>query len=48
MTNDNSPPPPHVVPFHPSGSTFLISVEVLLWALYTVGFIMILVIVMMT
>lgn len=36
-----------VVPFYPTGSTFLVSVEVLLWTLLTVGFIMVMVVVMM-
>lgn len=46
MTTEASPS--HVVPFYPTGSTFLVGVEVLLWTLYTVAFIMVMVVFMMT
>lgn len=46
MTDDAAPT--HLVPSYPSGSTFLIGVEVCLWTLYTVGMIMVMVVVMMT
>lgn len=36
-----------VVPSYPKGSTFLVGVEVCLWSLYTVGVIMLMVVVMM-
>jgi hypothetical protein len=46
MTTEASPP--QLVPSHPTGSTFLVGVEVLLWTLYLVAFIMVMVVVMMT
>lgn len=36
-----------VVPSYPTGSVFLVSVEVCLWSLYTIGVIMLLVVTMM-
>ena len=36
------------MPSYPTGSTFLVGVEVLLWTLYMVAFIMVMVVVMMT
>jgi hypothetical protein len=42
-----SEPTPRVVPFYPTGSTFLVGLEVLLWTIYTVGVIMLLVVLMM-
>ena len=41
------PAPTYQVPFYPKGSTFLVSVEVLLWTLYTLGLIMVMVVVML-
>ena len=46
MTTEASPA--RAVPSYPTGSTFLIGVEVLLWTLYMVAFIMVMVVVMMT
>ncbi|MBK9030698.1 MAG: hypothetical protein IPL61_05060 [Myxococcales bacterium] len=46
MTDDAAPP--RLVPSFPTGSTFLIGVEVCLWTLYTVGLIMVMVVVLMT
>jgi hypothetical protein len=42
-------PTPHVsvVPFYPTGSTFLVGMEVVQWTVYTVGVIMLLVVLMM-
>lgn len=45
MTTETAPT--YQVPFYPKGSTFLVSIEVLLWTLYTIGFIMVMVVVMM-
>jgi hypothetical protein len=36
-----------VVPFYPTGSTFLVGLEVVQWTIYTVGVIMLLVVLMM-
>jgi hypothetical protein len=42
-----SPPRVSVVPFYPTGSTFLVGMEVVQWTVYTVGVIMLLVVLMM-
>lgn len=42
-----APPPLLAIRDGAAGSTFLIMVEVLLWTLYTVGVIMVMVVVMM-
>lgn len=39
--------PAKLVPSYPTGSTFLVGVEVLLWTLYMVAAIMVMVVVMM-
>ena len=46
MTTEASPS--QLLPSYPTGSTFLVGVEVLLWTLYMVAFIMVMVVVMMT
>ena len=48
MTDDAAPAPVRVVPSFPTGSTFLVAVEVCLWTVLTVGMIMVMVVVMMT
>lgn len=41
-------PPAKLVPSYPTGSTFLVGVEVLLWTLYMVAVIMVMVVALMT